>query len=171
MDIPRKQKMCANKTADTKDKNGNPIKRYGWGIGQIDKGAITNGPGAVTTAEVWNWRTNVLSAIKILKQKRDTYVSFTNYFRMTYPNTYVPPPTNHPTLPMTTEQFVVSILYNGVDEITIPKSTVWKGSKEGDIWSPIVFVPQKGIWTFHDNNKKYGSLIAKELHNPTPAKE
>jgi hypothetical protein len=51
----------------------------GWGMEQIDRPASEGG---VSTAEVWNWHTNITAMNGKLNQKRnDFYLRFIGYFR------------------------------------------------------------------------------------------
>jgi hypothetical protein len=180
-----KLKGLTNKTTDTKDDNGKPVKQWGWGISQQDKGALDNPKNTdyVTTAEMYNWRTNIGSAVKKIVASRATHNRFMGYFKATYGNS-VEPPTEMPYeiggLTMTTEQFAVIVLYNGADKKTIPRSDVWKGNYEADgktkkfeaIWSPVTFNPTgNGEWAFHDNKYGYAARIAAELQDTKPKPE
>jgi len=53
----------------------------GWGVCQIDR---TAAEGGVTTAEVWDWHTNVAAMNGKLVEKQATYNRFIGYFRDSY---------------------------------------------------------------------------------------
>ena len=179
-----------NKTDDIhyvdKKTGTNAISRqWGWGISQIDRKAIDDPSNTVyvTTAEMYNWRTNVDSAVGKIVASQATYERFKGYFKATWGDS-VEPPQNVPYkvggLTMTTEQFAVCILYNGADKETIPRSYVWKGKYELDgktpkpevIYSPVAFNPTgNGNWTFHDNVNSYAARIAAELQDTNPKQE
>lgn len=172
-------KWLPNKTDDTRDKKGNPVKQYGWGIGQIDKGALTNGATRwVTTAEVWNWRTNVLNSAAIFEEKKVNYEAMLGKIRHSYPTKWVEPPATNIVngIHMSAEQFAVTVLYNGGGGV---QQTRVKTNDNPEAWGyiscPLAFDSTKSPanrWTFSDNSKKYADKISKELSsNPPPARE
>ena len=174
-----------NKTGDTKDKDGNPVKQYGWGMGQIDKGNPSlpaNSNNFVTTAEVYNWKTNCLSIADTLIEKRDTYTNYLSRIKETYSKEWEEPPatTNLFGVTWTHEQFAVTVMYNGSSKKRgIPPTSVWGKDKNGkkvlvDIYCPLVFHPSrlKGQrWEPRDNNRDYAQKVAKELLNQLPITE
>jgi len=171
-----------NKPAMTTVK-GNPILRYGWGIGQLDKKAPPIVPDLVktnfvSTAQVYNWKSNVAAALALLNEKLTIHNKLINDFKRTYdcgdPNVS----TNIHNVPFDHEMFGVTVHYNGADKITIPASyikTTQINPKTGEnvwtnIWSPVSFnVKDSGEWTFHDNTNRYARKIAALLPpNPAP---
>ena len=163
-----------NKTDDTKDKKGNPVKQWGWGIFQDDEGPFTNGaPRWVTTASVYNWPENVRRGVAKLEKKLADHNRFMGYFQQDYETL---PPLDMPYLvggyQFTVEQFGTVVLFNGADEEYIPRSEVWTGEYEADgitrkikaFWSPVAYnVNSNGIWTYHDNRNDYAKQIGKEM--------
>jgi Bacterial TSP3 repeat len=127
----------------------------GWGICQIDR--PVGNPG-VTTAEVWNWETNVTAMNAILVDKQATYNRFIGYFRDSYgqQQNWSEPPSAHTigntTLPA--EAWGVMVLYNGADA-GVPVSA--PPSRPQGFRCPWVFDPADGSWTFHDNSQTYAS--------------
>jgi hypothetical protein len=169
-----------NKTDDMKDKNGNPVKQWGWGIFQDDEGALDNptNKNYVTTASVFNWQTNCIHGVNKLAQKKATHIRFMGYFQNDYETV---PPQNVPDLfggwQFTTEQFGTVVLFNGADEEKIPVSEYWAGF-EADGITPIIKGFRSPVaynlngnhqWTYHDNRNNYAERIGNELNlNWTP---
>lgn len=120
---------------------------HGWGIAQIDKGR--NGD---TTAEVYNWHTNVLSMAKILSEKRADAVRFLGYYSSAYsnqPNWSDPPSTNINGQVVSPEMWSTITLYNGAEGI--PGQTTPTHTRT--FYSPLQFDPQTGRWIFHHNTR------------------
>ena len=118
---------------------------HGWGIAQIDKGR--NGD---STAEVYNWRTNVLSMAKILRDKRSDAVRFLGYYSSAYsnqPNWSDPPSTNINGHVISAAMWSTITLYNGA--FGIPGQTT--PTHNSEFSSPLQFVPATGQWLFHSN--------------------
>jgi len=178
-----------NKTDDTKDKKGNPVKQWGWGIFQDDEGSLDNptNKNYVTTASVFNWRENVRRGVTKLENKLADHNRFMGYFKQTYEEDgkeeVVPPlmvDRKIGGMDMPTEMFGVLVLYNGANTNSIPRSMVWKGKYEPDgitpkpeaIYSPVTF-NKDGIreWTYWDNRNKYAELIALEMQSTWVPKE
>lgn len=137
--------------------NGTPFygAPNGWGMCQIDR--PVGNPG-VTTAEVWNWHTNVGAMNAKLLEKQTVYNRFIGYFRDSYGSNanWSEPPAAH-TIGATTlpaEAWGVMVLYNGADA-GVPQSEV--PTHEGRFRSPWAFNPNNGTWTFHDNSQNYAS--------------
>ncbi|MCL1921579.1 MAG: hypothetical protein FWG50_11010 [Kiritimatiellaeota bacterium] len=162
-----------NKTGDTKGKNGSTIKQYGWGIGQVDNGAVTNGPNAITTAQVYNWKTNVLTSAAKFTEKRVAYTNMLGRIQEEYPNEWVPPPatTNLHGVTWTHEQWGVTVLYN---KSTGVKTTKVKGKDSNgnpipvDLPCPLCFNPASRTWTFEDNKTNYAQQVSAYLPTNTP---
>ncbi|MCF7733127.1 MAG: hypothetical protein K9N23_15665 [Akkermansiaceae bacterium] len=128
----------------------------GWGVCQIDR---TAAEGGVTTAEVWNWHTNVAAMNAKLVEKQTTYNRFIGYFRDSYGQqaNWSEPPAAHTigntTLPA--EAWGVMVLYNGtagVAQSTTPTHP------SPPFASPWIFNPTTGAWTFDDNVNNYASV-------------
>ena len=137
--------------------NGTPFygTPNGWGMCQIDR--PVGNPG-VTTAEVWNWHTNVTAMNEKLVEKQTVYNRFIGYFRASYgTNTnWSEPPTAH-TIGATTlpaEAWGVMVLYNGSAGVPTSKPP----TRPGGFQSPWIFNPVAGTWTFHDNVNNYASI-------------
>jgi len=157
-------------------------KQWGWGMAQIDEGPFTNGATRwVTTAEVWNWKTNSLSAARKMLEKLAVHDRFMGYFTNTFSNVPFPPP-DHTFSGVTwpAEQFAVTVLYNGAGTNAVPLSKVWTGEyntdgskKEVSIRSPVVFNRHGNRkWTFYDNDNGYAARVAAEMKkNPQAIKE
>ncbi len=146
----------------------------GWGMCQIDR-PIGN-PG-VTTAEVWNWHTNVDAMLVKLDEKRATYNRFIRYFRQDYgqQQNWSEPPAAHTigntTLPA--EAWGVMVLYNGADggvAASFTPSTAQ--SHPNGFRSPWRFNPTTGVWTFDDNSQNYASTrVRQELEGTINSQE
>jgi len=173
----KKLKWTPNKTSDTKDDKGNPIKQYGWGISQIDRSRDTP-PGTVSTAEVWNWRTNVLAGAQTFIDKRVAYTNMLRRIKERYPSQWEDPPatTVKHGVTWTHEQWAVTVLYNkstGVRPTTVWKQDVNGNSTGKDVYieCPLRFDPDQPAgqrWTFEDNVRKYAQQIAPYLPPNTP---
>ena len=167
-----------NKTAD--ETKINPVtklreivrKFFGWGIGQIDRKEPPDDPSTttyyVTTAEVWNWRTNVLASAQTFETKLDEYKGLLKRIKETYPNEWKdPPPTvDRHGVTWTHEQWGAMMLYNGCSaEYGVPATLV--NAKDGTgrvkIYCPLVFDHKKRSWTFSDNKNNYAPQVAKYL--------
>lgn len=143
----------------------------GWGVCQIDR---TAPEGGVTTAETWNWHTNVGAMNAKLVEKQTTYNRFIGYFRDSYGEqaNWTEPPAEHAigntTLPA--EAWGVMVLYNGTGGV--PWSEV--PTHSGEFRSPWVFNPTTGVWTFHDNQNLYAggpTRVRAELEDLIPTQE
>lgn len=143
----------------------------GWGVCQIDR---TAAEGGVTTAEVWNWHTNVAAMNAKLVEKQTTYNRFIGYFRDSYgeQENWSEPPAAHQigntTLPA--EAWGVMVLYNGTGGV--PWSEVPSHNQE--FRSPWVFNPTTGVWSFHDNQNQYAggpTRVRPELENTIQTQE
>ena len=166
-----------NKTDDLK----NGTKQWGWGMCQIDKGALDDPKNTnyVSTAEVYNWRTNVLSAAKIFNEKLATHNKLINDFKRTYPNCGNPiGSTNILGVTMNAERFGVTVLYNGAGGVpasrikTAQINPITGNNVYTNIWSPVSFnVGGNQNWSFHDNKNKYAERIAQEIQSTQTIKE
>ena len=137
--------------------NGTPFygAPNGWGMCQIDR--PVGNPG-VTTAEVWNWHTNVTAMNAKLVEKQADYNRFIGYFRDSYGTNanWSEPPAAH-TIGATTlpaEAWGVMVLYNGAGGV--PTSTT-PTRPSPPFASPWRFNPTTGAWTFTDNQNTYAS--------------
>ena len=173
-----------NKGNDTLDKDKNTVTNWAWGMCQIDKGKSTS---TVSTAEVWNWKTNVQSMNTKLVSSRTTFITHTNRFAAAYghqPNWTAPPsaytiPGVPQCVPFPAEAWAVIIYYNGVDKKgdvgSVPTSNPDNSgeiqSPSGEIQSPWIFNDITGKWTFHQNKKKYATLIADAINDSSPVQE
>lgn len=141
----------------------------GWGICQIDR--PVGNPG-VTTAEVWDWHTNVAAMNDKLVEKQATYNRFIGYFRDSYGQqaNWSEPPAAH-TIGNTTlsaEAWGVMVLYNGAGGL--PVST--PPTRPTGFQCPWVFNPTTGAWTFHDNQNTYaGGRVRPELEGTVNTQE
>jgi hypothetical protein len=111
----------------------------------------------VTTAEVWNWHTNVTAMNAKLVEKQADYNRFIGYFRDSYGTNanWSEPPAAH-TIGATTlpaEAWGVMVLYNGSAGVPISKPP----TRPGGFQSPWIFNSANGTWTFHDNVNNYAS--------------
>ena len=137
--------------------NGTPYygAPNGWGMCQIDR--PVGNPG-VTTAEVWNWHTNVAAMKAKLVGKQADYNRFIGYFRASYGThaNWSEPPASH-TIGATTlpaEAWGVMVRYNGGGGV--PTSTT-PTHPTPPFGSPWIFNPTTGVWTFNDNQTNYAS--------------
>lgn len=141
--------------------NGTPFygAPNGWGMCQIDR--PLGNPG-VTTAEVWNWHTNVGAMNEKLVEKQTVYNRFIGYFRQDYGQqaNWSEPPAAH-TIGATTlpaEAWGVMVLYNGADAgVTASFTPSTAQSHPNGFRSPWRFNPLNGAWTFDDNTNNYAS--------------
>lgn len=159
-------------TQDTIEGTLNYGEPNGWGVCQIDR---TAAEGGVTTAEVWNWHTNVAAMNAKLVEKQTTYNRFIGYFRDSYgqQTNWSEPPANHTegntTLPA--EAWGVMVLYNGADA-GVPQSST--PTHPQLFRSPWAFNPTTGAWTFHDNSQGYAAgpnRVRPELENTINTQE
>ncbi|MCL1920943.1 MAG: hypothetical protein FWG50_07675, partial [Kiritimatiellaeota bacterium] len=147
--------------------------QYGWGIGQVDNGAVTNGPNAITTAQVYNWKTNVLTSAAKFIEKRDFYTNDLQRIKESYTNEWVPPPatTNLYGVTWTHEQWGVTVLYNkrtGVKP-TIVYAKDANGKKiEVKLRCPLCFNHANQTWTFEDNVTNYAQQVSAYLPTNIP---
>ena len=148
------------------------IKYYGWGIGQIDNGPVTNGPNAVTTAQVHHWKTNCTASAETFARKKSEYNAMLTRIEESYPNEWVPPPatTNLYGVTWTHEQWAVTVLYNGSTGVKTTKvKSNEKPGKMAEIECPLRFDPKGNPkWTFEDNKTNYAQQIAPYLPPNTP---
>ena len=155
-------KWQPNKTSDTKDEDGKPVKQYGWGIGQVDCGPPTNMAYIVTTAQVWDWCENLRAAAKKFLTKLTEYEKMRDEIKRNYPQ--APPlPTNTTKYGVnwTTDQWAVTVLYQGGKGVRT--TTVWRKGEPVHLKCPLRFDPKANKWTFEDNGEKYAQQIAKVL--------
>ena len=145
----------------------------GWGVCQIDRELPPDDIG-VSTAEVWNWHTNVAAMNAKLVEKQTTYNRFIGYFRDSYgeQENWSEPPAAHQigntTLPA--EAWGVMVLYNGAGGLPVSNPP----SRPSGFQSPWVFNPNTGVWTFHDNQNQYAggpTRVRPELENTIPTQE
>ena len=134
--------------------------RWGWGIAQIDKGE--NGD---STAEVYNWHTNVVAMNAILREKKTRdYERFIRYYREAYandPSTQWVEPSNVTKnvdgYEVTAEMWGVLTLYNGVENVPgqrLPGRPEFR--------SPLQFDPVTTNWIFHANTNDYVRKVVED---------
>ena len=155
-------------------------------MGQIDRSRDKPvGTKHATTAEVYNWRTNVLTVAITLTNKLDTYTKHLARIKETYPDEWVEPPETFELYgyTWTHEQFAVTVYYNGSSyEKGVTATMVYGHDKNGKltatktpIYCPLVFHHDKSEeerWEPCDNAKFYAQRVAEELLlNPTAIKE
>jgi len=141
----------------------------GWGVFQIDssRGAT------VSTAEVWNWRTNAVAGFdELTTAETDTR----NYFlaiQRNYPDTYEPPPATY-TPPgcktsLTYEEASIIQCYNGAAVIRKLRNSHGTLSYYRSCWS---FNPSGSAgkrWRFVENRNNYVRKVVKdELEGELP---
>ena len=154
-----------------KTKNGN-----GWGIGQIDR-SKQKPPGVVTTAEVWNWKVNVLAMNTALVNKRAMHREFMGDFARTYGKranwTPLQGTQSHTfsNVTLSAESWATIVLYNGGGGVRQSKGIIKTDGKRYDINSPWAFGEGTGIWTFSDNGTNYAYKISRELRGLNPVEE
>ena len=129
---------------------------FGFGICQIDK--RTNG---CVTAEVYNWKTNVVSMNEALLEKRERYEEVLGWYRAAYQNA----PQAHWTEPdnvttnvngfiLTARQWAIMTLYNGASgthDLPVGPHRNWS--------TPIHFDPILGRWSLHTNVNNYAPVV------------
>ena len=125
---------------------------HGWGIAQIDRGR--NGD---STAEVYDWHTNVVAMNAILREKRAEYRYFISMYRAVYENDtttrwYEPDTltTNVNGVIVSAEMWGVLNCYNG--KSGIPALPLGDGT---DLQSPLKFDPVTTNWIFYANRSNY----------------
>jgi len=119
---------------------------HGWGISQIDKGS--NG---CVTAEIYNWRTNILAMAEKLREVTTLTENFLGYYAESYStnsNWSTPPSTNVLGEAVSPEMWSVLTLYNGVSGVPSQRTP----SHPRRFRSPLQFDADAGIWIFHQNN-------------------
>ena len=142
----------------------------GWGIAQLDrsgqKGVET------TTAEVWNWKTNLISMAKLFVEKRNTHLRFIADFRSKYGShaNWVEPPSDveiaeGSNVRLDSDEWAEIILYNGARGV--PVTTFISGGTTNKVQSPWIFNPEatdpSRRWQLHDNQNNYAHLISDEI--------
>ena len=132
----------------------------GWGISQIDRSRSHQ---SASTAEVWNWKTNVDLVDGLLQEKFSDASRFISYFRTEYgQNEQWTEPlsefslTAFETVSLQPIEWSGAVLYNGADGV--PSSAAGGHS----FASPLVFSPEDG-WLFYDNANEYAHHIAQEI--------
>lgn len=118
---------------------------HGWGISQVDRGR--NGD---TTAEVYNWHTNITAMNSVLRSKRSDALRFLGYYSSAYsnqPNWSEPPSTNINGQVVSAEMWSTITLYNGAEGIPEQRTPTHNRA----FLSPLQFDPQTGRWIFHQN--------------------
>ena len=132
----------------------------GWGIAQIDR---SGSGGKSVTAEAWNWKANLQTAISLFAGKIGTQTRFINMLRAACgsnpnwqepPDDYIHVQTTGIGLPAVKWGGIV--LYNGTNGI--PPTTA--GGRT--FASPWRFSPS-GSWTFSDNINSYARKISLEM--------
>ena len=133
----------------------------GWGICQIDRSGTG---GDTTTAEAWNWKTNVLSGKSVFSEKIETQTTFINRFRNEYGEdedwqepdaAYIHVPETG--IALSAVRWGGIVLYNGTSGV--PSSTV-DGRTFASPWT----FSLAGGWTFWDNINSYARNIALEMN-------
>ncbi len=145
-----------------------PIKGYGFGISQIDRGSKS-----VVTAEAWNWRTNVETINTTFKDKRNQYKVIIDAYRNAYGENenWIEPPARYTNtvdnvvVVLSAEAWGVITLYNGrggIKPIPIPGAAKWMEQ------SPWKFDPVLGVWKLYPNKNNYVDEVVKvALKTPT----
>jgi hypothetical protein len=150
--------------AELPNKDADP-DRDGWGIGQIDR---KKQGGTTSTAEVWDWHANVISANAIIIQKRAEHRERIGWFREMYgqQTNWQEPPAEHPigNTTLSAEEWGIIVNYNGRGGT--PETTRPPGSIPPNFQSPWKFDPVTGKWSFHDNQRGYAAIIRALLENP-----
>ena len=142
----------------------------GWGIAQLDR----SGQEGVetTTAEVWNWKTNLVSMADLFVEKRNMHLGFIAAFRSKYGShaNWVEPPSDveiaeGSNVRLDSDEWAEVILYNGAGGV--PVTTFISGSTTNRVQSPWIFNPEATDpslrWQLHDNQNNYAHLISGEI--------
>jgi len=141
----------------------------GWGIVQIDY--TSHKPKrTATTAEVYNWRTNVLSGSLTLREKLATHKDHLIKIERTYPNEWEKPPAtmqlNNNDWP--SEQLAVTVLYNSAKDVRPTRVILRENPRVwGQVLSPLVFDPKEQKtkrWSFSDNWTNYAYQVTREFN-------
>lgn len=146
---------------------GNPA---GWGIAQLDRSGQDGGH--TTTAEVWNWKTNLVSMSALFVEKRNMHLGFISAFRSKYGThtNWVEPPLSYEFIPesnvrLDSDEWAEIVLYNGAGGV--PWTTLVSNNSTNRFRSPWVFLPNETNvnrrWTFHDNGTNYAQRISFEI--------
>jgi len=122
-----------------------------------------------TTAEVWNWHTNVTAMnAKLIEKQQSFYNRFIGYFRDSYGtnSNWTEPPAAHTegSITLPAEAWGVMVLYNGADGGVALSTTPTHPSPP--FRSPWRFNPANGIWTFDDNSRNYASALVRPELEP-----
>jgi len=133
---------------------------YGWGMCQIDKGEH---PGC-TTAEVYDWHTNVLSMSRVLEQKRSRFQEILGLYRAAYsqdsltrwfePDNIT---TNVEGMVLTARQWAIITLYNGAGG-SHPLPFI-EHERES---TPIHFDPATTNWVLYTNVNDYVPSVLRD---------
>lgn len=120
---------------------------HGWGISQVDRGE--NGD---TTAEVYDWHSNIMAMNAVLREKRTDAIRFLGYYSSAYsnlPNWSDPPSTNINGQIVSAEMWSTITLYNGAEGIPVQQTP----THQRGFCSPLRFDPQSGKWIFYQNTR------------------
>ena len=142
----------------------------GWGIAQLDRSRQEGVD--TTTAEVWNWKTNLVSMAALLVEKRNMHLGFISLFRAKYGThtNWVEPPSSYEFIPgsnirLAADEWAEIVLYNGAGGV--PWTTLVINNSTNRFRSPWVFLPNETNvnrrWTFHDNVTNYTQRISFEI--------
>jgi hypothetical protein len=141
----------------------------GWGLFQIDSARGAK----VSTAEVWDWRTNAQAGFdELVTAERDTR----NYFaaiQRTYPSAYEPPPETY-TPPgcktvLTAEEASIIQCYNGASIVRKMRNGHGTLSYYRSCWGFDPSAPSGKRWRFVKNRNNYVYKVVKhELEGGMP---
>ncbi len=134
----------------------------GWGIMQVDSKRGSE----ITTEEVYNWQTNVLSGIKVMDHAKKEAVAYFNAVKRTFPDKWEAPPSvfvphNCKTRLTALEASVIQ-LYNGAAVVRKLKTPFGTYSYYRSAWAFDENAPEGRRWHFKVNNHDY---VYKVIHN------
>jgi hypothetical protein len=142
----------------------------GWGIGQIDRTGDMP-PGTITTAEVFNWKTNVDGMMQKLRTKEiENAQTILNGIKRKYPNdddAKSPPDFTNGGKTLSAYDWLIIVGYNGMDGC--PWQPVVNSNNQAvSIRSCVLFDPNANPkWSFHDNVNDYAAKVGMELDGKT----
>ncbi|RFC47173.1 MAG: hypothetical protein DVB23_001245 [Verrucomicrobia bacterium] len=141
----------------------------GWGMFQIDSARGAK----VTTAEVWDWRTNARAGLEELATAESDTRNYFLAIQRNYPDSYEPPPATY-TPPdcetsLTAEEASIIQCYNGAAVIRKLRNVHGTFSYYRSCWAFNPSAPSGKRWRFVENRNRYVYKIVKhELEGEMP---
>ncbi len=134
----------------------------GWGIMQVDSKRGSE----ITTDEVYNWQTNVLSGIKVMDGAKREAQAYFNAVKRTFPDKWEEPPASFTPHNCKTKlsalDAAVIQMYNGAAVVRRLKTTFGTYTYYRSAWQFDENAPKGSRWSFKVNNHDY---VYKVIHN------